>query len=286
MSIVITGATGHLGRLVVEHLLADGFAADQIVAAGRRTERLADLAALGVRTAAIDFADSASLEAAFAGADTVLLVSGSEPGQRITQHTRAIESAVAAGVGRVVYTSAPHADTSDLVLAPDHKATEAALRASGLTWTVLRNNWYTENYAGTLAQARETGVVLTSTGGGRVASASRDDFAAAAAVVLVGAGHDDRVYELSGDVAWTFDEFAEAASEALGVPVVHKDVSSDEHRAILLSAGLDEGTAGFVVTLDADIRRGDLADATSDLRDLIGRPTTSLLDGLRALAAS
>ena len=286
MSIVITGATGHLGRLVVEHLLADGFAADQIVAAGRRTERLADLAALGVRTAAIDFADSASLEAAFAGADTVLLVSGSEPGQRITQHTRAIESAVAAGVGRVVYTSAPHADTSDLVLAPDHKATEAALRASGLTWTVLRNNWYTENYAGTLAQARETGVVLTSTGGGRVASASRDDFAAAAAVVLVGTGHDHRVYELSGDVAWTFDEFAGAASEALGVPVVHKDVSSDEHRAILLSAGLDEGTAGFVVTLDADIRRGDLADATGDLRDLIGRPTTPLLDGLRALAAT
>ena len=286
MSIVITGATGHLGRLVVEHLLADGFAADQIVAAGRRTERLADLAALGVRTAAIDFADSASLEAAFAGADTVLLVSGSEPGQRITQHTRAIEAAVAAGVGRVVYTSAPHADTSDLVLAPDHKATEAALRASGLTWTVLRNNWYTENYAGTLAQARETGVVLTSTGGGRVASASRDDFAAAAAVVLVGTGHDHRVYELSGDVAWTFDEFAGAASEALGVPVVHKDVSSDEHRAILLSAGLDDGTAGFVVTLDADIRRGDLADATSDLRDLIGRPTTGLLDGLRALAAS
>ncbi|MBO3085253.1 SDR family oxidoreductase [Cellulomonas fengjieae] len=282
MSVVVTGASGHLGRLVVQHLLAGGMPADQVVAGGRRTERLEDL---GTRTATVDYDDPASLETAFAGAETVLLVSGSEVGQRVAQHGRVIDAAKAAGVRRVVYTSAPHADTTGLVLAPEHKATEELLRASGLAWTVLRNNWYTENYVGTLHQARSTGVILTSAGDGRVASATRDDFAAGAAAVLLGGEHDGRVYELSGDVAWSFDDLAEAASTVLGVPVVAKRVSSEEHRAILVGAGLDEGTAGFVAALDADIARGDLADATSDLRTLIGRPTTPLVDGLRAALA-
>ncbi|KQY46220.1 SDR family oxidoreductase [Cellulomonas sp. Root137] len=279
MSVVVTGVTGHLGPLVVQHLLAGGLAADQIVAGGRRPELLAHL---GVRTAAVDYDDAASLETAFAGAETVLLVSGSDVGRRVAQHGRVIDAAKAAGVRRVVYTSAPHADTTELVLAPDHKATEELLRASGLAWTILRNNWYTENYVGAVEQARTTGVILTSAGDGRVASATRSDYAAGAAAVLLGGDHDGRVYELSGDVAWTFDELAEAASTLLGVPVVAQQVSFDEHRAILLGVGLDEGTAGFVATLDAGIRRGDLADATSDLRTLIGRPTTPLVDGLRA----
>ena len=203
-------------------------------------------------------------------------------GRRVAQHGRVIDAAKTAGVRRVVYTSAPHADTTELVLAPDHKATEELLTASGLAWTILRNNWYTENYVGAVEQARTTGVLLTSAGDGRVASASRDDYAAGAAAVLLGGDHDGRVYELSGDVAWSVDELAEAASVVLGTPVVAKQVSSDEHRAILVDAGLDEGTADFVATLDADIRRGDLADATSDLRTLLGRPTTPLVDGLRA----
>ncbi|WP_028046019.1 SDR family oxidoreductase [Cellulomonas sp. URHE0023] len=285
MSVVVTGATGHLGRLVVEHLLADGMEADQIVATGRRTEVLEDLAERGVRVAVADFDDPATLTSAFAGADTVLLVSASEAGGRVAQHTRAIEAAREAGVRRVVYTSAPRADTTALVLAPEHKATEEVLRASGLTWTILRNNWYAENYAGTLAQARDTGVILSSTGGGRVGIAPRDDYAAAAAVVVAdrSGAHDGRVYELNGDVAVTFDELAEAASVVLGVPVVHKNVSTSEHADVLRAAGLDEGTIGFVVTLDADIARGDLADVTSDLRDLIGRPTTTLVDALRGL---
>jgi NAD(P)H dehydrogenase (quinone) len=278
MSVVVTGATGHLGRLVVEHLLAGGLPADQVVAAARRPEGFPE----GVRTAAIDYDDPASLEAAFAGAESVLLISGTDVGQRVAQHGRVIDAAKAAGVRRVVYTSAPHADTTALVLAPDHKATEELLRSSGLAWTILRNNWYTENYVGAVEQARATGVLLTSTGDGRVASASRDDFAAGAAAALVGGDHDGRVYELTGDVAWSADELAAAASAVLGVPVVAQQVTSDEHRAILVGAGLDEGTAGFVATLDADIRRGDLADATSDLRTLIGRPTTPLVDGLRA----
>ena len=282
MSVVVTGATGPLGRLVVQHLLAGGMPADQIVAGGRRTERLADL---GVRTALIDYDDAGTLAAACAGAETVLLISSSEVGRRVPQHTRVIEAAVAAGVRRVVYTSASHADTTEFVLSPEHKATEEVLRSSGLAWTILRNNWYTENYVGTLEQARATGVIVTGAGDGRVASASRDDYAAGAAEVLLGGDHDGRAYELSGDVAWTFDELAEAASTVLGVPVVATHVSFDEHRAILLDAGLDEGTAGFVATLDADIARGVLADATSDLRTLIGRPTTPLVDGLRTALA-
>ncbi|MGC5165516.1 SDR family oxidoreductase [Luteimicrobium sp. DT211] len=284
MSIVVTGATGHLGRLAVEGLVAAGTDPSAVVAAGRNPERLATLAAEhGVRTAVIDYADPASLETAFAGADVLLFVSGSEVGQRVAQHTAVVDAAVAAGVGRVVYTSAPHADTSGLVVNPEHKATEEALRASGLTWTFLRNNWYTENYAGTLAQARQTGEVVTSTGDGRVASASRADYAAGAVAVVLGEGHENTVYELSGDVAWTFDDFAVAAAEVLGAPVTHRSVTADEQRELLLGAGLDEGTVGFVVTLDQDIARGDLGDATDDLRTLIGRPTTPLADGLRAL---
>lgn len=278
MTIAVTGATGHLGRLIVEDLIEAGVAPEQVVAVGRSPERLAGLS---VRTAVASYEDVAALTTAFEGVDTLVLVSGSEVGRRIAQHTNAIEAAKAAGVGRIVYTSAPHADTSDLLLVPEHRATEELLRASGLAWTIVRNNWYTENYAQTVAQARETGVVLTSTGTGRVASASRADYAAGAAAVAVGEGHEGRVYELSGDVAWTFDEFAEATSAVIGKPVVHRAVSAEEHAEILRGAGLDDGTVGFVVGLDEGIARGDLADATADLRTLIGRPTTPLAETLR-----
>jgi NAD(P)H dehydrogenase (quinone) len=286
MSIVVTGATGHLGRLVVEHLLADGVPADQVVATGRRTERLADLAERGVRVAAVDYAAPETLDAALAGADTVLLVSSSEVGQRVAQHTAVIDAAVRAGVGRLVYTSAPKADISALVLAPEHKATEEVLRASGLTFTILRNGWYTENYLGDLQQARETGEIVAAAGEGRVASAPRDDFAAAAAVVLRTEGHDDAVYELAGDHAWGYDELAAAATEVLGRPVVYRAVTSEERHAGLVAVGLDEGTAGFVVALDENTRDGLLAESDGTLARLIGRPTTPLVDALRAALAA
>ncbi|GIG28108.1 SDR family oxidoreductase [Cellulomonas marina] len=282
MSYVVTGATGHLGRLVVAELLARGVPAGEITATGRRADALADLAAQGVRTVVADYADGAALKDAFSGADVLVLVSGSEVGQRVDQHRNALEAARDAGVRRVVYTSAPHADTTALVLAPEHKATEELVRASGLVWTVVRNNWHTENYEGTFAQARDTGEVVTSTSQGRVASATRADYAAGAAAVAVGEGHEGRVYELSGDTAWTFDEFAATAADVLGRPVVHRAVTPDEHRAALTGAGLDEGTAGFVVALDEGIARGDLADATTDLATLIGRPTTPLAETLRS----
>jgi NAD(P)H dehydrogenase (quinone) len=286
MSIVVTGATGHLGRRVVEHLLADGVPADQVVATGRRTERLADLAERGVRVAVADFAQPGTLTAAFEGAEVVLLVSGSEVGQRVEQHRAAIEAAKGAGVRRVVYTSAPQADTTALVLAPEHKATEEILRASGVTFTILRNGWYTENYLGDVQQARETGVISGAYGDGRVASAARDDFAAAAAVVLRTEGHDDVVYELSGDEAWGFDDLAAAASEVLGREVTYRPVSSEQRRADLAAAGLDEGTVEFVVALEENTRDGLLAATSGDLSRLTGRPTTPLVEALRAALAT
>jgi len=285
MTIIVTGATGQLGRLVIDNLIARGVDPAEIRAAGRSAERLALLASRGVQTVVIDFEDPATLVPAFAGADALLLVSGSEVGKRMPQHTNAIDAAVAAGVGRIVYTSAPHADTTELPIAPEHKATEALLAASGIPVTILRNNWYTDNYVEPLVQARETGTVVASVGDGRIASATRNDYADAAAVVLTTPGHEGKIYELGGDVAWSFDDLAVAFSEIIGSKVVYTPIEPEEYARILRGAGLDEGTAGFVVALDQSIRNGALAEVTGDLSGLIGRPTTSLVDGLRAAIA-
>ena len=282
MTVLVTGATGHLGRLAVEQLLALGHPADQVVATGRRLEPLADLARTGVRTAVADYDDPATLATAFADVDVALLVSGSELGRRVPQHRNVIVAAVAAGVKRLVYTSAPHADTTSLVVAPEHKATEELLLASGIAYTVLRNGWYTENYAPVLEQARETGVIVGSAGDGKVASASRVDYAAAAAEVLLGSGHENRVYELGGDHAWDHDELASAVGEILGREVRYERVEPADHLAALLSAGVPQGQAEFLVALDANTRDGLLAETSGDLSALLGRPTTPLLEGLRA----
>ncbi|TPX04620.1 NAD(P)-dependent oxidoreductase, partial [Schumannella luteola] len=196
MTILVTAASGHLGRLVIDALLARGVAASDIRAGARDTAKLADLADRGVQTVHLDYADAASIADAVAGADKVLLISGTDFGQRVAQHTAVIEAAAAAGGGQLVYTSAPRATTSELVVAGEHKGTEEAIAASGIPATILRNNWYTENYLGTLAQAGESGVVASSTGEGQVASASRVDYAEAAAVVLTEDGHLGAVYEL------------------------------------------------------------------------------------------
>lgn len=286
MTVLVTGATGHLGRLTVEQLLRGGFPADQITAAARGTERLADLAARGLQTRSLSYDDPASLVSAFADVEVVLLVSGSEVGRRTQQHANAIDAAVQAGVKRLIYTSAPHADTSDLVVAPEHRATEQHLLASGLEYTVLRNNWYTENYTAALQQARETGVIVGSAGAGRVASASRADYAAAAAAVLVETGHENTVYELTGDTSWDYDELASAAGEVLGREVTYQQVDAAEHRRLLHGAGLPEELVGFLVAIDGGIRDGLLAETTATLLELIGRPTTPLVEGLRAAVVS
>jgi NAD(P)H dehydrogenase (quinone) len=280
MTIAVTGATGHLGALVLDHLLATTAPAD-VVAVVRDPAKAQPLADRGVTVRTAAYTDPAALRAAFAGVDTLLFISSSEVGQRVEQHRNVIDAAVAAGVGRVVYTSAPRATTSTLVLAPDHKFTEEYLTASGLPWTILRNNWYTENYLGVIETARQTGTVVAAAGQGRVASASRDDFAAAAAVVLTGAGHEGRIYELGGDHAWDYTELAAAVSEIIGAPVGYRSVDGPTLVGILQGVGLDAATAGFVAQLDDDIAHGALADTTGELAKLIGRPTTPLLAGLR-----
>jgi NAD(P)H dehydrogenase (quinone) len=282
MSIVVTGATGHLGRLIVDGLLRDGVAPAEIVAAGRNTAKLTELGNQGVRVVQMDYSDPESMAVAFAGASTLMLVSSSEVGQRATQHAAAIDAARLAGIGHVVYTSAPKADTTTLVLAPEHKITEELIRASGIPFTILRNGWYTENYVGTAAQARETGVVAASVGDGLVSSASRVDYADAAVAVLTGVGHENKVYELSGDIAWSHTELAAVLADILGRDVVYTSLSDEDHLAALQAAGLDAGTAGFVVALDADTRNGLLGETSGELTALIGRPTTPLREGLVA----
>lgn len=286
MTIVITGATGHLGRRVIGSLLARGVAPSEIVAGGRALDRLAEVAARGVAVVPLDYTQPETLDAAFAGADQVLLISASEAGKRVAMHAAAIDAAKRAGVGHLVYTSAPNARSSALVLAAEHKATEELIEASGIPATILRNGWYTENYVRTARQAAQSGEIVASVGEGRVSSASRQDFAEAAAVVLTDAATRGRIYELAGDAAWTFDELAAAVAEIEGRPVVFRNVSPEEHAEILTAAGLDAGTVGFVVGLDQNIKAGVLGETSGDLARLIGRPTTPLREGLAAALAA
>lgn len=269
MAIVVTAASGQLGRGVVEALLARGTAAGDIVATSRDTDKLKDLAEAGVRTATLDYTDvPADL---FGAGDTVLLVSSDAVGQRVPQHTAVIEAAKAAGVARVVYTSAPRADVSPLILAPEHKATEEVLRASGLPFTILRNGWYTENHLSAFGQAQQTGAIASAAGEGRIASVERAELAEAAAVVLAGEGHEGRVYELVGQEAWSHAELAAVAAEVLDKPVAFQPLSGEDYHAALLGAGLDEGTAGFLVAVDANVADGVLAPTSDDLATLLGR---------------
>lgn len=275
MTIVVTGATGQLGRQVIEQLLARGTDPLTIVAGGRNEDALRELDAHGVRTARIDYSDPSTLDTAFAGAEKILLISGSEVGKRSVQHKAVIDAARKVDA-ELVYTSAPKATTSDLVLAPEHAATEGLLEGSGLTYTVLRNNWYTENYDDTITQAVGTGTILTGTGTGKVASATRRDYAEAAAVVLLSDDHTGEILELGGDEPWDFDELAATIAEVSGREVSVQQVSREEQAKTLEGFGLDEGTAGFVATLDANIADGLLADTDGTLSRVIGRPTTSL----------
>lgn len=280
--IVVTGANGQLGRLVIEGLKGV-LPAERIVAAVRSPEKADDL---GVQVREADYDRPETLASAFAGAEKVLLISGSEVGKRVPQHTAAVEAAARAGVRHLAYTSAPKADSTSLVLAPEHKATEEVIRASGLPFTLLRNNWYTENYAQGIIQAAETGTYLGSAGDGRVASATRADYAAGAVAVLTGEGHEGRTYELSGDVAWSFTDLAAEISAATGKEVVYRNVSPEEHKAVLAGAGLPAQAVEMIVALDGNTAEGTLAESTGELRTLTGRPTTPLGDTVRAILAS
>jgi NAD(P)H dehydrogenase (quinone) len=282
MSIVVTGATGHLGRLTVESLLERGVDPASITATGRREERLTGLAERGVRTLRAEYDDAAALDAAFAGAEKVLLVSGTDA-DRVAQHRRAVDAAVRNGVPHLVYTSAPKATTTAMKLADAHRATEEHIAASGIAATILRNAWYLENYTGRLATYLEHGMVGAA-GDGRVSVALRREYAAAAAAVLAGTGHEGKVYELGGD-AVTLAELAAAISATTGRQVAYANVPLDTLRGILAAAGLPEPLADVFADVDRAIADGELQVPTTDLTTLLGHAPTPLEPALKEALA-
>ncbi|MBC3760464.1 SDR family oxidoreductase [Quadrisphaera oryzae] len=280
----VTGATGPFGRHAVEELLRRGTAPTDVVALVRDTAKAADLASRGVVVRPFDYDRPETLAPALAGVDALLFVSGSAVGQRERQHGAVVEAARAAGVGRIAYTSVLRADTTDLPVAPEHVATERLLAASGIPTTLLRNGWYTENYLGLLGQAEATGSISSATRGAAVSPATRADLAAAAVSALLDERTAGRTVELGGP-SFTMDELAAAFSRALGREVAHREVSPEELATGLRAAGLDEGTAGFLVAVDVATAGGALEVGTADLEELLGRPATSLDDALRAARA-
>ncbi|AMO96677.1 quinone oxidoreductase 2 [Collimonas fungivorans] len=282
--IVVTGASGQLGRLVIQELLKK-LPANEIVAAVRTPEKVADLAALGVQVRLADYAQPATLDAAFKGAGQLLLISSSEVGQRLPQHRNAIDAAKRAGVGLVAYTSVLRADTSPLGLAAEHKATEALLKASGLPHVVLRNGWYTENYLASIPAALQHGAYIGSAGAGRIASAARADYAAAAAAVLTSAGQAGKVYELAGDEAYTLTELAAEITRQSGTTVAYQNLPEADFKEALLGAGLPEHVAGLLSDSDIGVSKGGLFDDGHQLSRLIGRPTTPLVTLVKAALA-
>jgi NAD(P)H dehydrogenase (quinone) len=282
--IAITGATGQLGRLVIQNLQKT-VPASQIVAAVRSPEKAADLAALGVQVRQADYSQPATLEAAFRGVDKLLLISSSEVGQRAPQHAAVIAAAQKAGVKLLAYTSILRADSSPLGLAAEHKETEAMLRASGLPHVLLRNGWYTENHTASVGAAVQHGAVIGSGKDGRIASAARADYAAAAAAVLTQEGQAGRVYELAGDTAYTLTELAAEIAQQSGKPVVYNDLPEAGYRAALVQVGLPEGFAALLADSDVGASKGGLFDDSHQLSQLIGRPTTPLAAVVKAALA-
>lgn len=278
----VTGATGGLGRGIVTSLLERGVDPAHVVAVVRDPAKAADLADRGVALRVGDYDRPDTLATAFEGVDVLVLVSGSDPGKRIPQHTAAIEAATAAGVGRIVYTSAPQADTSSFSLVDDHRATEELLQTTTVTYTVLRNNWYVENYTRDLDALLARGSAIGSAHDGLVGVALRADYAEAAAAAALESGHQNATYELAGPLV-TLAQFYAALSEAAGKPVVYVDLSTEDHLAALLDAGLPDPVAGFVVSIDTAIANGELATAPDDLARLLGRPATPLDDALRVV---
>ncbi|MFJ4975768.1 SDR family oxidoreductase [Streptomyces coeruleorubidus] len=280
MSIVVTGATGNLGRHVVEQLL-EKVPAEQITAVVRNAEKAADFAERGVKIALADYNAPASFDGLFSAGDKVLLVSGNEFDKgRVQQHKVVIDAAKAAGVALLAYTSAP--GTLTAALADDHRGTEELLLDSGVPYTLLRNGWYHENYTENLAPVLEHNAVVAAAGEGKVSSAARADYAAAAAAVLTGEGHENKTYELGGDTAWSFVEYAAELSRRTGKEITYNPVSTDVLTGILTGAGLPEPLAQILAGVDASIEKGELVVSTGDLSRLTGRPTTPFSEAIAA----
>ncbi|WP_368528787.1 SDR family oxidoreductase [Enterobacter cloacae] len=280
--IAITGATGQLGRLVIEQLLKT-VPANQIVAIVRNPAKAEALSQQGIVVRQGDYTDQAALTTALKDVEKLLLISSSEVGQRATQHQNVINAAKAAGVTFIAYTSLLHADNSPLGLHVEHVATEKALATSGIPYALLRNGWYTENYLASAPPALEHGVFIGAAGEGKIASATRADYAAAAAKVVSEEGHAGKVYELAGDSAWTLNELAAELSKQSGKPVVYQNMSEADFAAALKSVGLPAGLADMLADSDVGASKGGLFDDSHTLSKLIGRPTTSLAESVKTI---
>ncbi|MGW2895770.1 SDR family oxidoreductase [Streptomyces sp. NPDC001212] len=280
MSIVVTGATGHLGRHVVEQLL-EKVPADQVTAVVRTPEKAAGLAERGVRIAVADYNAPETFDGLFSAGDKVLLISGNEFDKgRVQQHRVVIDAARAAGVALLAYTSAP--GTLKAALADDHHGTEEALLASGVPYVLLRNGWYHENYTEQLAPVLEHGAVVHAAGEGRISSAPRAEYAAAAVAVLTGEGHGNKTYELGGDEAWSLAEYAAELSRQTGRRITSNPVTVEEYAGILTGAGLPGPLAAILAGVDASIEKGELVITSGDLSRLIGRPTSPVSEAITA----
>lgn len=277
MKIGITGATGQLGQLVVGKL-KEKVAAESIVALVRTPEKATEL---GVEARAFDYTKPESLADSLVGVDKLLLISGNEIGQRLPQHLAVIEAAKKAGVKQLIYTSILHADTSALGLAGEHLATELALKASGLSYTILRNGWYTENYTGSAKGAIGAGAFIGCAGDAKVSSAARADYAEAAAVVLASDGHENKTYELAGDTAYTLTELAAEISVQAGKTIPYNNLTETQYADILKSFGLPAGLAEMLADSDTGASKGGLYDDSHVLSTLIGHPTTALATVLK-----
>jgi len=280
--IAITGATGQLGHHVIEQLLKT-VPASQIVAIVRNPAKAGALSQQGLDVRQADYADQAAFTSALQGVEKLLLISSSEVGQRAPQHQNVINAAKAAGVKFIAYTSLLHADTSPLGLHVEHVATEKALAESGIPFTLLRNGWYTENYLASAPPALEHGVFIGSAGDGKIASATRADYAAAAAKVIAEEGHAGKVYELAGDNAWTLNELAAELSKQSGKSVKYQNLSEADFSAALKSVGLPAGLAEMLADSDTGASKGGLFDDSHTLSALIGRPTTPLAESVKAI---
>jgi len=278
--IVVTGATGQLGHLVIDALLKKVPAA-QIVAAVRNVEKAKDLAALGVQVRQADYNQPASWDVALKGADKVLLISSSEIGQRARQHKAVIDAAKRAGVKLLAYTSVLHADTSVLGLAGEHTETEAYIRASGVPAVLLRHGWYTENYTMGVPTALKLGAVYGCAGDGRISSASRADYAEADVAVLTADNQAGKVHELAGDTAFTLTELAAEISRQSGKAIGYVNLPEADYKQALLGAGLPEPLAALLADSDTGVSKGALFDDGKQLSKLIGRATTRLAESVK-----
>lgn len=288
-TIFVTGASGQLGGRIVDHLLARGVAPGRIIAGSRDPAKLSALAARGVATRKADFDDEASLTAAFAGAETVLIISTDAldgAGTRLRQHQTAIKAAVAAGAKRLAYTSLPDPANSKVSFAPDHLQTEQAIIATGLPYLIFRDNWYQENLLMALPNAFKTGQWYTSAAGGKTSYVARDDIAAAIAAVLANPPAADATYTLTGSESFTNEQIAEMASATIGKPLTVVNVTDEQLAGGMKAAGLPDAIIPTLVSFDAAARAGNLGVITGDVEKLSGRKSKPLAEFIKDNAAA